>query len=452
MAISTITTYVSTNNITDYDFLDQAYNGTGGFKKGEYITPHWREKDFRYERRQKDAYYPNILKPIITGHVEPLFKTEPIRDLGEDEFLLKIQEDCDNKGNSINIFMKRQTREARLQGKVYILVENSSKPETNKARAIKNRSLPYLVAITKNRVDEDSVLYDDFGNISEITYSIVSQEKDDKGKLQNVTTYKTWSSDSWILKSAKGEELGEGENKLGFVPIVQYYGVDEDNVSPQSDFYHIAKANHRLYNVTSNIQEQEDNQMYPVLTLPKSGGSQQNIGTASGLEFSPDAKKGPAYISPPVDPIKVLAENAANLIIKMYDMANLAIIKSVAGTSGESKRWDYERTETALSGTALQAENTELNIWNVIQKYLAKTIDISITYSRKFTFVDSDQEIQNALDILSMNLGPAGNAEIKKVSVKNAIPYIPNEKAEIINESIDDQAKIEDQNDFEELD
>jgi len=427
--------------LTDYEILDHAFNGSDGFKSGEYIVPHWRERGQRYQTRKNNAWYLNVFKPIINAHVDSLYKTEPQRDIQSD-ILSRIEKDIDKKGNSANVFFKRATREATLQGKTYILVENSVNPDTNKASAIENRDLPYLVLITKNRVDEDKTEYDKFGNLLKIRYYTKRMVNGEELK-----TWKTWTREKWWVESEKGDIQDDGDNKLGVIPIIQYYGTDSDDLNPISDFFQVAKAAHRLYNLTSNVQEQEDNQMYAVLTLPKtSSKDQETLGTSNALVFDPKASKGPAYISPPVEPIKILIENMARLVVTMYDMSNLAIIKSQSQTSGESKRWDYEKTETVLSGRALSAENMENQVWKMIQLYFGGGEEVEVSYTRKFTFIDAEKEIQKAIDLMEMNLGPVGNAHVKKISVYNAFQYVGKDTMEEIQESIDEQAKVEETN------
>jgi len=423
------------SDLEDYNILKDAYDGGEGFKDGTYLTPHWRESATRYNRRRNDCWYLNVFKPIINAHTDSIYKTEPQRDLNNVE-LEAISQDADGKGNSANVFFKRATREATLQGKTYILVENSTNPETNRAAALEKRDLPYLVLITRNRVEEEDTVYDKFGNILQIKYWI---KKKVEGKEKKF--YKTWTIEAWFLSDEEEKIIESGVNELGVVPIVQYYGTDTDELNPMSDFFQVAKAAHRVFNLTSNIQEQEDNQMYSILTLPRSGKDQKSLGTSNALTFDPASSKGPSYITPGVEPIKVLVENLAALVVTMYDMSNLAIIKSTSNTSGESKRWDYEKTETVLSGRALSAENTEQQTWRMIQLYLGLSNDISVRYTRKFTFIDAEKEVQKALDLLEMNLGAVGNAEVKKISVHNAFNYIPEDTTELIFDSIDEQAK-----------
>jgi hypothetical protein len=427
--------------LTDYQVLDHAYKGSDGFKDGGYLTPHWREKGDRYQRRRNDCWYLNVFKPIIDAHVESIYKIAPKRELNSD-VLEEIEKDIDGKGNSANVFFKRSTRQATLQGKHYILVDNVENPETNKAKAIEERSLPYVVMINRDRVEEDETEYDKFGNILKIKYSIKS--KNEQG--EEITNFKIWTPSEWVLENEEGKVIEGGSNNLGIVPIVEYFQVDSEDKAPQSDFFHVAKAAFRVFNLTSNIQEQEDNQMYSILTLPKDGKNQKNLGTSNALTFHPDARKGPDYIAPNVEPIKVLIENVASLVVKMYDMSSLAIIKGLANASGESKRWDYEKTETVLAGRAMAAEIAEVQVWNIIQKYLNLKNDIGVTYTRKFTFVDADKEIEKALSLLEMNLGPVGNAEVKKVSAFTTLNYIDSERMELINDSIDEQAKEDEKN------
>ena len=63
-----------------YSLLDDAYRGSGGFETGNYLIPHTAESAEKYARRKQMSYYINFIKPIIDSHVNPIFKSEPVRD------------------------------------------------------------------------------------------------------------------------------------------------------------------------------------------------------------------------------------------------------------------------------------------------------------------------------------------------------------------------------------
>ena len=120
----------------------------------------------------------------------------------------------------------------------------------------------------------------------------------------------------WMILS--GRKVGANDQVFLVGEFIQknikcsHQGGKQVDFITKAEFFQVAKASHRLYNLTSNIQEQEDNQMFPILTLPKDGREQKTLGTNNALLFPPSASKGPEYIAPSVDPINTLIQNLSD--------------------------------------------------------------------------------------------------------------------------------------------
>lgn len=57
-----------------WQFLNNAYNGEGGFSDGSYLMQFSREVDEKFKSRQNMAYYVNYLKPSIERFASYIFK------------------------------------------------------------------------------------------------------------------------------------------------------------------------------------------------------------------------------------------------------------------------------------------------------------------------------------------------------------------------------------------
>ena len=140
---------------TGYDFLEDAYSGGGGFKDGRYLIPHPREDYEKLLNRKELAYYSNFVKPVVDSLTNPIFRKPIARDWeGQSHYLSSFLEDVDKLGSSMNRFMKKAARLARLHGSIFIVVDNTAELDKTVAEATQKRAFPYLYMIKPNQVLE----------------------------------------------------------------------------------------------------------------------------------------------------------------------------------------------------------------------------------------------------------------------------------------------------------
>ena len=63
-----------------WQLIDEAYNGTGGFIDGEHLNQYPRESDEKFKTRQEVAYYPNITASKIKRYMGYMFKKSASRN------------------------------------------------------------------------------------------------------------------------------------------------------------------------------------------------------------------------------------------------------------------------------------------------------------------------------------------------------------------------------------
>lgn len=105
--------------IGKYELLDNSYRASGGFETGEYLIPHPSEKESKYVRRKNMSYFINYVKPIVDAHVNPIFKSEPIRSGASTIFSL-FEDDVDGNNTTLTRFMKKAAIRAKLHGVEFI--------------------------------------------------------------------------------------------------------------------------------------------------------------------------------------------------------------------------------------------------------------------------------------------------------------------------------------------
>ena len=137
-----------TNSLSDrdYDLLYDAYTGSGGFLDGSYLFQHKREDVMDFAIRKQQARYSNFTRVIVNSLVNPIFKKTIIRDYDGNDMLDAFVEDVDGLGTSLNTFMRKAAKWARLYSKVFIVMDNFTEEQmaANQQDAIERRQFPYL--------------------------------------------------------------------------------------------------------------------------------------------------------------------------------------------------------------------------------------------------------------------------------------------------------------------
>lgn len=436
-----------------YQFLNDSYDGTGGYVTGAYLIPHTREEEMRYNRRVLSMYYLNYIRPIVNSHVNPIWRVEPTREFNPDQITEEFINDVDGRGHDINSFMKRSGHFAKLHGKTFIVVDNFSDVPDNLAAVVEERKFPYSILVTADRVR--TWKQDRFGNLIEFSYVEPKDGVTGSNEANSITltidkdqdkNVRVWTPEEWRIETTGGEFIKGGENPLGYVPVVEYASVESEDFLPASEFFQISKMNFRLFNLLSEIQEIESNQMYPVLTIPSNNNKDYALGSQNGLMFDPEAPR-PDYIAPPSDPIKTLMANAEIMVRNIHTMAGLTYTQSVSNLSAESKKWDFEKTESMLKAFSQRSQSAEEAIVFIFEDWMDINTNYQVDYSQEFGVASLTDELERAVESLQLPLGANAAAEVTKKYIMKEFAFADDKTKEILEESIDNEAQ--DNNDQE---
>lgn len=242
----------TSGTVNKYKLLDDAYRGSGGFENGDYLVPFPVEKADKYARRQDLAYYINFIKPIIDSHVNPIFKSDPVRDNMTDTFKLFLK-NVDGNNTTLTRFMKKAAIRAKLHGVEFIVIDAPKVDPTiklTKKKIAEERLYPYLYLVSPSQVSKYS--RDKFGRLISITYTVQNETVDENGETVTVTEIWTWTDT--VCKKTVNKETETFQNTIGKIPVIPLYGVlnATDDLIPQSDLYGIARSSYTLYNQLSN--------------------------------------------------------------------------------------------------------------------------------------------------------------------------------------------------------
>ena len=407
----------SGGKINRYKLLDDSYRGSGGFETGD-----------KYRMRQDLAYYINFVKPIIDSHVNPIFKSDPVRDNMSETFKLFLN-DVDGNNTTLTRFMKKAAIRAKLHGVEFIVIDAPKIDESvllTKRRIEEERLYPYLYLVSPSQVTNWA--RDKFGRLISITYTVNNDIIDSDGNKKTVSEQWTWTDT--VCKKTIDNKEEVFENTIGRIPVVPLYGVlnATNDLIPQSDLYGIARSSFALYNLLSAVSCVNRNQAFNILIYPigeeDDYESPENdpihIGVTDTLLYR-NGQQEPKFISPSSKPNDMMM-NEANLIIKeIFRQANLTFMnqQNISNVSGLAKKWDNLNLFRTILDLAENLQDTERFIALLFAKYMNEDMsNYFVTYNREYGVVDVSEVLANALTTFGFNISEGLNFEVKKKVIR----------------------------------
>lgn len=411
-------------------FLLDAYRGKGGFCDGNYLVPHPRETQDKFDRRKALCVYPNYTRKITNVFLGFLWKQSPTRS-DTSELYDRFLKNANGRGTSLNRLLYNYQLLALILGTIYVIVDKSSKKATSKA----DESLPYC-----------TIRYPD---------QLVDEEKDSMGEwlwVQFVETingkkqYRKYTRSGWQLTEEKNGSgvIEQGEYKLGRVPVATLHAAEplqDDDCRSESFVFDLAALNWDLFNVRSELRSLFRDQTFAILTLPvatdkeREALSDLTISTENALTYNPNGGGAPAFIAPPPDPISQYKEDVADIIVTMYQVANLEFVGGVQ-QSGKALEFQFQGVNGSLRGIAEQCEQTENDIATLVHLWQGQENKSHIAYASDFNIGDLMEAIAIAMDSMSLGMGDAFDKAIKKNVAKK---ILANDTAPSVMSEIDDE-------------
>lgn len=432
----------------DRQLVRDAYYGTGGFNDGSYLCKYDRETAENYETRRRLSYYFNYVKPMVEGAVDPVFREYPTRiSETEDERWNRFLVDVDGKGTSIDQFMAEAALEAKLDGSLFIVVDNASEiAAETMAESIANREFPYIYTLKSSNIT--SYVQDRYGRLILIEYNIKYDTVVD-GNKKTVTENWKWTENEWRVIREGNEFVGP--NTIGVVPVVPMVGAKTDKYSsdplrPVSDFLQIAKTNRAIYNACSELRQRNRTQAFSMLTYPVPEDDNPDnykefvTGTNNALLYK--GGTAPSWITPDQAPSDMLKNEIDMLVEGIYRMAERASVTGVqTQTSGIAKEWDNFTRMQSISAFSKVCEQTEYNIADIFGLYIQKDLNVSINYSKDFGITDTKAELDKITEALDLAIGGKFDTQAKKNAARLIFKELDDDDIKDIVDDIEKRAE-----------
>jgi hypothetical protein len=377
-------------NIARFQFLADALHGTGGFRPQvsritgtpalsgvSYLIQYPREGDEKFARRNEVAWYANDLGAACSRFAGYLAKRPPMR-VTANPLLATFIDDCNWRGDALDVFWSAFTVEAKARGSMLLLVDMPSDPNAG-------RSVPYLLAIAPEDVAHLSVNEQGLVDFCEI-YT-------DDGVIRG------WDTERWWVR--KGEQrLDEGEHGLGACPVLAF---TESEFPNEGEFAQIADLSRRLFNLHSELDEILRAQTFSLLTyqIPVEQAGLLDIATVAAQigthNMLVHSGNTPAFIAPPDGPATIYLSRIAAMEEKIRRIGHMVEAPDKA-ESGIALTIRFQQLNSSLSHWAARMSDLESRAWDLVTRWLGLSFEsVAVSWNDDYALTDISAE----LDILT---------------------------------------------------
>jgi len=443
-----------------WEFYLSAYNGGEDFATSENLFKHAREAQEDYEERVKRLDNMNYCEPLVSFFTNFIFAESIDRNGGKNEdFYKTFSRDVSKRGETIDDFMRQVSDDAQIYGMTYVLTDAPPLPESegdalpvSKQYEKEHDVRPYWVLMHPIEITDWTT--DDFGRLvyakrKQASVEMVGAER------RSFEVYTEFYPDHYVLsridvtKHEAPELAGQHEilNKLGRVPI-EVARFKRSKKHPHiglSFLCDFAYNNRRILNLNSMLDEFLYRQCFNILAKETDAGiplreqEEGLIGTSNLMEY-PRGTKAPSYITPPVDPAKILQDERGRIITQMYLRASQDTMNELFNgekSSGFSQAQSFSRTVPFISSRADMLEGVETKLMQTTLEMLGKEWDGKIKYKDRYELTN----LTSALTQLQVLVKDFQMGNISPTFVKTQLKRMVHEFDGKL--SVEDQTEIE---------
>lgn len=403
---------------------------------------HEREQLWEYENRRTRSVYINFYAPIINMLVDSVTRKPPTRtgDTMLEEFWEHPDQQRQERMNSV---MAHGLKWAQVY-RVYFAVIDQDPSGDGK---------PYMYWVSPLDVlDWECDEKGDYVWLKQFISSNVERPTWNTA-YQKIHRYRIWARDK--ITTFETDEHGGGQkqvderdNKLGVVPWVPVYAnrnpdADHpDGVSQMADLPKIANAIYNFYSLAMDMGYKE---VFSLLTFPDKRIDTIQVGTSTVVGYDPGATggKGPEYISPDPDQLRVLLEMIGGLIEQARQAVGVGRGRSESSKqimSADAMELESKATESIMVDIAGAAEDGERRIAAMVQRYKTEAAqtgaDTSIDYPREFDVRSLQADVMEATSMRALGLSPEVMLRMRQDIVRRKYANLPADQLALLVDSI----------------
>lgn len=458
-ALTTDSDYDSPPQVGDYQFMSDAFKGENGFKNGRYLVPYQAETKPVFERRKAGSFYKNYVSPIIRATVEPVFNVEIERKckagatvVKEGYYCTAFVENATGNGQDLQSFVEDIETWATIHGVTFVVMDNDPKASEIKQKTVALEKGVYPYVYMRTRLELQGCERDKKGRIQWIRFIDGEQETLIDKKPAKVTIYTYY--DNEVIKKQRYDENAkifidmpdsEVRHSLGTVPVIaEYYDNWKTNTKGTIDikppFYDIARINHAIFNLDSEIRTSERSQGFSLLYLEEDEPGNLQIGKHNYISLPKGTTITPGFASPDSGVVNALMESNAKRREDLFRIAGQHGVEFRSGNpkSAEAMEWEFVAQEVVLKKTARRACMLEYKIMHLFSLYTKEPFTFEVTYPDQFRPFRDETEIADLDKLLLMEMPEKTKVLIKHHAIQLKSKDWPEDEQQIIDDEFKD--------------
>jgi len=397
---------------TNYKLVLDSYYGNGGFDDGGYLFPHFREPAEDFTARQKQAYYINLIKPIVDSVTDPIF-TQDVARIYKSSLYDEFVKDCNNNSLSLTQYMSKAVKMATLLGQSFTVMDTFKPediPDTLQAQ-IDDRKVPFISLKLPTDVIEFTT--NDFGGLTSISF--YHRSDPECGLVYRY--YDNSVCREYCIKNSKQETLNEYNHNLGTIPVL--LTDPSAGVFPIPPYLSMSQLARATYNQLSELRDLGRSSSFSLLVIPgQNPKTMTEVGAKNVLFIHQDSTTLPTYISPDSKindtSLMEIKFSIEAMIAQGNSSGSVIQSGSLSVKSGVALAFEFKGQGDALNKGADMAEALEVSIANLFGLF-ATPFEFAVHYEREYMPFTSD-EINKKLTfletILAMNISDEVNAAV----------------------------------------
>lgn len=390
--------------ISRFEFIRDALEGTGGFKPGvefdaagkpisvpglSFLTQYPRESNERFARRNHVAWYSSDLRSACERYVGYLSKKPPARTI-ESPLLKLMADDCDWRGNAIDVFWQEFAVNAKARGTMLLLVDMPRTLPGNQREQVDRRAVPYLVQIAPENVARYKL--NERGRIIEIRI----RDKIVQSDSRTIDVERVWTDKEWAVYQG-GVKLEGEEHKLGVCPVIFFS--ESGRFMSDGEFSQIADLSRVLFNRRSELDEILRSQTFSLLNyhVPPDMASSfdaakvsEAIGTHNMLLYHGNP---PDYTAPSDGPASTYMSVIEVIEQKIRDVSMVSMPSDVS-ESGVALTLKFQALNSSLSKFARRMEDLERQVWDLASRWLRAENRVQTSWAKEYGIADPAREME----------------------------------------------------------
>lgn len=391
---------MSTSILSKFRRIDHALHKSGGYNDGTYLIQYAAETDDQYDKRKEVAWFGDELLDACNNFSGYLAKRPPIRQSIDNPLLSGILDDCNWRGDHLDVFWQSFIVEASARGSMLLLVEMPEQVPDNQLAQLNQRAFPYLVMIKPENVTDYKL-----NKRGMLTHVEISETVDGKYITRG------WDETAWWVR--EGEKLiDQGEHSLGICPVLAF--TVEGDFPSLGQFAGMEPVINRLYNMRSEFDEILRRHTFPIFSAqfplidpaqnesPESANNRQmalikalrdaigNLGSERGI-----VTPGPVqFIAPPDGPATIYMTAIKNMEAKLDEMGlKVNMPGERSAESGVALTVRFQSLNAALIRFARRMEDLERRMWDMAARWVNIKNTSQIEWPKDYALADTEREI-----------------------------------------------------------